>query len=50
MDAITAAGILGCDENELEFHMKLQILTRMHFEHDFMEAVVKNFNPSYVPT
>ena len=50
MDAETAANILGCDEEEEDFQLRLQILTRMHFEVDFQEEVKKHFNPPYAPS
>ena len=42
-----AAKIIGCDEEEMEFHERLTILTRMANEKDFCDAVVSSFNPSY---
>ena len=47
MNAETAAKILGCPEEEEEFHERFQILTRMHFEEDFRNEVVKHFKPPY---
>mmetsp|Transcript_4732 Transcript_4732/g.7132 ORF Transcript_4732/g.7132 Transcript_4732/m.7132 type:complete len:471 (-) Transcript_4732:56-1468(-) len=49
MDAETAAKHLSCSAEEEEFHQNLQILTRMHFEEDFRNGVVKNFTPPYAP-
>jgi len=48
MEPEVAAEILGCDPEEEDFHQRLQILTRMHFETDFREGVVNNFKPSYL--
>jgi len=42
-----AAKILGCGEDEKEFHERFQILTRMHFEEDFRNEVVKHYKPPY---
>ena len=47
MDAIEAAELLSCGEEETEFHLRLMILTRMHFEKDFELAVVANYKPPY---
>ena len=47
MDGATAAKILGCPETETDFQERLIILTRMHFEKDFEDAVVANFKPTY---
>jgi len=49
MDAKTAAELLGCDEEETEFHLRWQVLTRMHFEADFRDEVVKHYKPAYYP-
>jgi len=48
MGAEEAAKILGCDPQESEFHERLHILTRMHWEQDFRDEVVKNYNPPYL--
>ena len=42
-----AATILGCSEEESEFHERLGILTRMHFDENFRNGVVENYNPPY---
>mgnify|MGYP006893294157 CR=1 FL=1 len=47
MDGPTAAKILACEEEESDFHMRWQILTRMHFDEEHKKDVVSNFNPSY---
>jgi hypothetical protein len=47
MDAKTAGELLACDPDEEDFHMRLQILTRMHWEEEWRNEVVKNFHPSY---
>ena len=44
-----AAEMLACDPEQEDFHMNLQILTRMHWEEDFRNEVCKNFKPSYAP-
>ncbi len=49
MDVETAAKHLSCGAEEEEFHQNLQILTRMHFEEEFRNGVVKHFNPPYAP-
>jgi len=47
MDGAEAAKILGCEEEEVEFHMRWQILTRMHWEEDFRSDVIAHFKPPY---
>lgn len=47
MDQVEAGALLACSEDEIEFHERLMILTRMHFEKDFEMKVVKAFKPSY---
>jgi hypothetical protein len=42
-----AAILLACEEEESDFHERLMILTRMHFEKQFEQEVVKAFEPSY---
>ena len=47
--AVEEAGqILGCSADEEEFHERLAILTRMHFDEEFRNGVVKNFKPPYM--
>jgi len=40
MEAGEAGALLSCSEEETEFHERLMILTRMHFEKDFELNVV----------
>jgi hypothetical protein len=47
MDPAEAGALLACSEEETEFHERLMILTRMHFEKDFELKVVEAFKPSY---
>ena len=47
MDPSEAGALLSCSEEETEFHERLIILTRMHFEKDFELKVVEAFKPSY---
>lgn len=47
IDPVEAGQILSCGEEETDFHLRLMILSRMHFEKDFEQAVVANFNPPY---
>jgi selenide,water dikinase len=47
MDALEAAMLLSCSEEETEFHERLMILSRMHFEKDFELKVVEAFKPPY---
>jgi hypothetical protein len=47
MDPVEAGALLACSEDEIEFHERLMILTRMHFEKDFEMKVVEAFKPSY---
>jgi len=47
MDSRTAAGILSCDEEESDYHLRWQILIRMHFDKKFRDAVVQNYKPPY---
>ena len=48
MTAEDAGRILGCSADEEEFHERLAILTRMHFDEEFRNGVVKNFRPPYL--
>jgi hypothetical protein len=47
MSAQEAAEILACGEEEVDFHERLIILTRMHFEAEFTKQVVSLYKPSY---
>ena len=47
MDGKTAAEVLGCGEDETEYQLRWQILSRMHFQQDFRDEVVKHYNPPY---
>ena len=47
MSAEEAALILGCDEDEEEFHERFMIMNRMHFEPKFCNEVVMHYNPPY---
>lgn len=47
MDPTEAGALLSCSEEETEFHERLMILTRMHFEKDFELKVVEAFKPTY---
>ena len=46
-EAEEAANILGCSSEITEFHERLVILTRMHFDEQFRNEVVKNYKPPY---
>lgn len=47
MDPAEAGKILSCGEDEEDFHLRWQILTRMHFEEEWRNQVVAHFNPAY---
>lgn len=47
MDPAEAGELLACSEQEVDFHERLIILSRMHFEKDFETKVVANFKPTY---
>jgi len=47
MDPAEAGALLSCSEEETEFHERLMILTRMHFEKEFELKVVEAFKPAY---
>jgi len=47
MNAEEAAKVLGCEEDNKDFHERFQILTRMHFEEDFRAEVCKCYKPPY---
>ena len=47
MTSTEAAFLLACEEEETDFHERLMILTRMHFEKEFEQEVVSAFQPSY---
>lgn len=49
IDARTAGELLSCGEEETDFHERFQILMRMHTDKEFELAVVKHFNPPYLP-
>ena len=42
-----AGSSLSCSADEEEFHERLAILTRMHFDQTFRDGVVDNFKPPY---
>lgn len=48
MSVEDAGQILGCSADEEEFHERLAILTRMHFDEGFRDGVVRNFKPPYM--
>jgi hypothetical protein len=47
MDPAVAAEHLSCSEEEEDFHLRWQILTRMHWEEDWRLKVVEHYNPPY---
>jgi hypothetical protein len=47
MGAEEAAKILSCGEEEVDFHERFMILTRMHFEPEFTARIVSMYKPPY---
>ena len=47
MDAETAAKLLGCGEEEEDFHERFLIIQKMNTDTEFAKEVVKLFNPPY---
>ena len=42
-----AAAELSCDPEKEDFHLKLQILTRMHNSVDFRDPVLQHYTPAF---
>jgi len=47
MSAEEGAKHLSCGEEETEFQLRWQILTRMHFEEEWRNEVIKHYKPNY---
>ena len=42
-----AAKVLGCHQDEEEFHERWQIMLKMHSDAEFTQNVIQYFNPPY---
>lgn len=47
MDPAEAGKILSCDQDDNDYELKWQILTRMHWEEEWRNQVIVHFNPPY---